>query len=205
MVGNIAVIGWGSLIWNPGVGEKKLNIKGSWRCDGPKLPVQFARISGTKKDCLTLVLLDEAAPMTTYWAIHESDDPSIARKNLGRREGRKKNPESAVDDVLSNGIANTKNSETIQAWLKEKNLQQAIWTGLGGNFSEELKVPFSEQEALKYLQRLTASNSFDSAKTYITRTPPQIRNEFFERIISELAWKPEDRAYFDQFLERECR
>lgn len=37
----IAVIGWGSLIWCP----KGLKIRDKWKNDGPKLPIEFARIS----------------------------------------------------------------------------------------------------------------------------------------------------------------
>jgi hypothetical protein len=200
MGGKIAVIGWGSLIWNPGVGAEKLNIDGLWRCDGPKLPVQFARISGG--DRLTLVLLDEADPMTTYWAIHESSDPSKAKSNLGRREGNTKNPENVVDEVLSDGKAKTKNMETIQVWLKEKKIERAIWTNFSCNFEEKLEEKkYSEDKAAEYLHGLAKNNNIDCARTYITRTPPQSRNKFFKRVITEFNWTPEDDTYFAKFLD----
>lgn len=37
----IVVLGWGSLIWNPG----DLKINSEWQKDGPTLPIEFARVS----------------------------------------------------------------------------------------------------------------------------------------------------------------
>src|SRR5437870_1628490 len=77
----IAVIGWGSLIWCPGC----LRIKSRWHCDGPALPIEFARISGDKR--LTLVIHpgspEETTPdQRTYWALSELENLTAARKNL---------------------------------------------------------------------------------------------------------------------------
>jgi hypothetical protein len=49
-MGAIAVIGWGSLIWCPGI----LRTKSRWHSDGPALPIEFARISGDNR--LSLVI-----------------------------------------------------------------------------------------------------------------------------------------------------
>jgi hypothetical protein len=38
----IAVLGWGSLIWQPRELRISLPI---WKTDGPELPVEFARVS----------------------------------------------------------------------------------------------------------------------------------------------------------------
>jgi hypothetical protein len=52
---DIAVIGWGSLIWNPApAGGTALQVQGQFAADGPILPLAFTRISGDKR--LTLVI-----------------------------------------------------------------------------------------------------------------------------------------------------
>jgi hypothetical protein len=38
---SIAMLAWGSLIWNP----RDLPISGEWRQAGPVLPIEFSRIS----------------------------------------------------------------------------------------------------------------------------------------------------------------
>jgi hypothetical protein len=72
----IAVIGWGSLIWCPG----SLQIKSRWHSDGPALPIEFARISNDKR--LTLVIQPGSPDQRTYWALSEFDDLKAARANL---------------------------------------------------------------------------------------------------------------------------
>ncbi len=52
---DVAVIGWGSLIWNPApAGRTALQVQGQFAADGPILPLAFTRISGDKR--LTLVI-----------------------------------------------------------------------------------------------------------------------------------------------------
>ena len=46
----IAVLGWGSLIWNKG----KLRLTTNWTDGGPVLPIEFSRISDDGR--LTLVI-----------------------------------------------------------------------------------------------------------------------------------------------------
>lgn len=59
---NIAVIGWGSLIWCP----RTLQIEPGWHRDGPMLPIEFARKSSDGR--LTLVIHAGCRKQRTYWA-----------------------------------------------------------------------------------------------------------------------------------------
>lgn len=77
---NIAILGWGSLIWCPG----SLRIKTRWRLDGPRLPIEFARISRDGR--LTLVIHPSSDDQPTYWAVSELTTLDAARKNLRERE-----------------------------------------------------------------------------------------------------------------------
>ena len=58
----IAILGWGSLIWNPRI----LKVAGDWTLDGPTLPIEFSRISDN--DRLTLVIdeMDGTELVTRY-------------------------------------------------------------------------------------------------------------------------------------------
>ena len=53
----IAVLGWGSLIWNKG----NLRLTTNWTDGGPILPIEFSRISDDGR--LTLVIDDVMEPM----------------------------------------------------------------------------------------------------------------------------------------------
>jgi hypothetical protein len=56
----IAVLGWGSLLWEQGV----LRLASRWRTDGPWLPIEFARLSDRGR--LTLVIHPESPAQQAY-------------------------------------------------------------------------------------------------------------------------------------------
>lgn len=77
----IAVLGWGSLIWNQGC----LNIsENEWATDGPKLPLEYARISNGNR--LTLVNKPEFDLVQTLYTVTACTTLEEARKNLQERE-----------------------------------------------------------------------------------------------------------------------
>ncbi len=77
----IACLGWGSLIWEP----RNLAVEGQWQTDGPKLPVEFTRVSGGER--LTLVITEGAAPVTVLWSRMTVASLDDGIKNLSEREG----------------------------------------------------------------------------------------------------------------------
>lgn len=77
----IAVIGWGSLIWD----LRDLDIEGEWNTDGPLLPIEFARVSGGNR--LTLVLVDNVPLQPALWAITRKASLAEAVTDLATREG----------------------------------------------------------------------------------------------------------------------
>jgi len=78
---NIAVIGWGSIIWSTRV----LRVRTRWNIDGPFLPVEFARISNDGR--LTLVLCPGNEGQRTYWAMSEFENLDLAMRFSCVREG----------------------------------------------------------------------------------------------------------------------
>jgi hypothetical protein len=41
----IAILGWGSLVWDP----RELNVADEFNVVGPTLPIEFCRISGNQR------------------------------------------------------------------------------------------------------------------------------------------------------------
>ncbi len=76
----IAVLGWGSLLWNQGV----LQLSSRWYADGPSLSLEFARVSSDGR--LTLVLHDPSPAQRTYWARSALATLPDARAKLQVRE-----------------------------------------------------------------------------------------------------------------------
>ena len=79
----IAILGWGSLIWQPK--ELELDKEFGWKEDGPTLPIEFARIS--KDGRLTLVITENGTKVPVLYALSNYQNLDEAVLNLAVREG----------------------------------------------------------------------------------------------------------------------
>jgi hypothetical protein len=173
---NIAVLAWGSLIWCPG----NLRITTRWRLNGPKLPIEFTRISEDGR--LTLVIHEGVEDQQTYWAISELTTLDAARRNLHERENAKL---ADIHYLVRNGPAEIAAPgpiiERVCKWLAmHEDLQAVIWTGLRTNWREKREHDFAAEDAVSYLQGLEATTDrakaiYDRAREYVRNTPPQIQ------------------------------
>jgi hypothetical protein len=176
----IACIGWGSLVWNPGV----LRCKGAWQADGPALPLEFARTS--KDGRLTLVLMDGVAAVPSLWAELEYADPQSAKDALQGREGT---------GPLSIGLWPDRaprykvGAAEIARWAQEKGLDAVVWTALPPKFgSTEGRPPDSPEAALAYLMALDAPTAA-KAQEYVQRAPAQVRTALRVVFEEQLGWR----------------
>ncbi len=137
----IAVLAWGSLIPKP----KCLKISGNWHFDGPKLPIEYARISCDGR--LTLVIYENADDLQTLWAYSYFEDLDSAVENLRCRENTPSI--NRIGYVTENPIDFRSNvipgiDKQIRTWAKDKNIDAVIWTDLPSNFEQERKIPLTE-------------------------------------------------------------
>jgi hypothetical protein len=185
---NIAVIGWGSLIWCPG----SLRIRTKWRVGGPMLPIEFARISDDGR--LTLVIHPSSAPQLTYWALSEITELASARRNLMEREGC-----LSLGAIHHFPLDNANPSippevETeLGKWLPtQPGIQAVIWTGLKTNWSERGRAEFSPEDAVRYLAELDAQRrqtraTYDRAKEYVRNAPPSVQTKV-RQLLHQEGW-----------------
>lgn len=183
---NIAVIGWGSLIWCPG----SLRIRSRWRTDGPVLPIEFARISDDGR--LTLVIHSGSTPQPTYWALSELTDLEDARENVKEREGcsLKAVPYFPNDDA-SLSIPPEVETE-LESWLaSHEEVEVAMWTGLTTNWWEKRNRDFSPEDAVHYLDEVRAdrrlTKTYERSREYVQNAPPSIQTEVRKRM-REKSW-----------------
>jgi hypothetical protein len=167
---NIAILGWGSLIWCQG----GLRIKTRWLVDGPSLPIEFARIS--QDDRLTLVIQPGSAEQSTYWAVSEFTDLKDARQNLKTRERTKSSEiHHVLRDGTSEGDAPAGIAEKIAAWTSQRgHIDAVVWTGLESNWREKRGRDFTVDDARDFLLALEAERdrakaAHDRAREYLTQ------------------------------------
>jgi len=172
----IAVLGWGSLLWSP----RDLEVReGKWLESGPWLPVEFSRIASDGR--LTLVI-DPSFPMVkVYWRWMKAADLYAARENLRAREGA-----DHIDEIgYYNSCDNTfqirpESVHLIQGicdWCKDQHIDAVIWTDLSPKFKAITNYPFTLNNAIKYLSGLNG-NAYDRAREYILKAPPQTATKF---------------------------
>jgi len=165
----IAIIGWGSLIWNPGI----LKYRGDWSSGGPILPIEFSRIS--KDGRLTLVI-DEAngVPIQTLYAFAATASLEEAIANLMEREGTLAR---GIGDVQIGSQPQTSIEQSIMEWIEIQGFDAAFWTALGSNFEEKNGEPYSVASALKYLNSLEGEKKAKAVE-YIAKAPASVQTPF---------------------------
>ncbi len=177
----IACVGWGSLIWNPGL----LKIQNKWFDDGPILPIEFTRIS--EDDRVTLIIDPESAPVRTLWTFMTVTEISNAKSSLQSRENVKN-----IDVIKSVSIYDTISDQIakeIKNWLEIVNIEAAIWTGLSYSKKTNNKRP-TVDDIIDHLHNNLDYNAKKAAEEYIRKAPKQIDTKYRRRIEMEFGWTP---------------
>jgi hypothetical protein len=170
----IAILGWGSLLWDP----RDLQLASGFELSGPSLPIEFCRVS--KDNRLTLIIDETFGTLCqTYAALSAFDDLDAAVKNLAEREGMSRHAD--VGYITAAGQARSREAterhphavETIADWALNAGYDAAIWTALGSHFEQETREPFSVNAAMRFLEGLEQGDAaaFARALEYIRRAP----------------------------------
>jgi len=167
----IAVIGWGSLIWN----RRDLKIAEDWITGGgPTLPIEFSRVS---KDCRLTLVIDHVngVEVKTRYAISSFSNLHDAIENLRIREDAESSKPIGYIN-LRNGQNRAKGAagaETIRAWARDAQVEAVIWSDFQPNFKEQTECEFSVDNGVRYLLNLprrARENAFD----YIRKAPEEV-------------------------------
>ncbi|MHA2363209.1 MAG: hypothetical protein ACXAC7_04575 [Candidatus Hodarchaeales archaeon] len=167
----IAIIGWGSLIWDP----RNLESKGDWQKDGPELPIEFARVS--KDGRLTLAIHPGSNVLTTLWIESSNQNLNNAITNLRKRERCHSQNIGYVnirDEKTRIRSENKEIMKSIEQWLIKKKYDAVIWTDLPPNFAEKTGKDFTKENVLTYIKSLEGE-TLRKAQKYIVNAPQQIR------------------------------
>ncbi|EUJ10568.1 hypothetical protein Meth11DRAFT_1393 [Methylophilaceae bacterium 11] len=167
---NIAILGWGSLLWDkrPEFDEHH----GDWELDGPVLKIEFSRISQTRDGALTLVVDPEnGAACRVAHSRSKRKDPEDAICDLQSREGTTR--ANIGFHFLDGSRSQYKDQATlasIKEWAISKSIDLVVWTDLSSNFEKQLHSQFSVESALAHLQSLDAKAKARAAE-YVWQAP----------------------------------
>ena len=179
-----AILGWGSLLWQPK--DLQFDEEIGWSENGPFLPIEFARISNDGR--LTLVITAAGTEVKTYFAISSYENLEEAVLNLAVREGSGRGQIGSYDKsnkIFSKEVFFKNN---IVGWINNTDIDAVIWTNLGEKW--DVKNENGETiERMDYLKNL-GGNKSALAEEYIRRAPIQIKTHYRNLIEQELGWTP---------------
>jgi hypothetical protein len=182
---SIACLGWGSLIWDP----RTLPLKGSWKSDGPTLPIEFARESNDGR--ITLVLVDAGRRVNSLWTLLELNNIETAKLELAKREritGENIKYSVGFWDKASN-VSFGKYAKEIENWALQKDLDGVVWTNLKYGLKDSRDVMPDSSQVVSHLRNLP-DDQRSIAEEYIRKTPMQVNTEYRQILETELGWLP---------------
>jgi hypothetical protein len=184
----IAILGWGSLVWNPENLEiDKTKGQNGWLSDGPMLPIEFARISNDGR--LTLVIVPGKDEIKTLYSISRFVDLDHVILDLACREGC---PKSKIGYfVKSEGTYHSKSNirNNIESWIinQKEEIEAVIWTDLSMNFKEKIGVELSLENVINYL-RYQPQDVKVKTEQYIRRAPTVVNTAIRRITETEFGW-----------------
>lgn len=168
----IAIIGWGSLLWDLEVLEP--HVHPTWkRAAGPSLPLEFSRVSPKRLKALALII-DPAhgTECATSLVLSRKGTLEAAASDLAERE---RAPLERIGYASQRGEWQSTIpgvEENVGEWLISSGYDGAVWTDLPANFHEETGERFSIGRAIDYLKTLQGTALLE-AKRYIELAPEE--------------------------------
>ncbi|MEM6358340.1 MAG: hypothetical protein AAF844_21990 [Pseudomonadota bacterium] len=192
MSAGIAIIGWGSLIWD--LDDLAPRVEGGWAMGaGPALPLEFSRVSAKRLGALAVCIdADHGTDCETHvirstrrslgraivdLALRERASPArIGAVLVGRRDRAQAQGRSA--SVV----------ERVAQWCLDQGLEGAVWTDLDANFREKTGESFSIARAEAYLAALQGASRAEAVR-YIEHAPPATDTALRRHLSAQPWWR----------------
>ena len=183
----IAILGWGSLIWDP----RELRLASNWLEGDPILPIEFSRISDDGR--LTLVIDERhGVNVPTCYAHSSLTDLDRAVVDLQHQERTPRRDRIGFIHIAG-GIASERaltkhpiSCERIQSWATgHRGFDAVVWTVIGPRFREKTGLAFSVSAAVDYLDGLREPTR-TLALAYMRKAPPDVLTPVRQKVAAVL-------------------
>ena len=184
----IAIIGWGSLIWE--LESLALHVQGGWRQGiGPRLPLEFSRVSVKRKGALAVCVdLMDGIPCQTSVIASKRQTLAEARMDLARRERSPDGFIGAFCAQTGQQWGRPQAAMPVAQWCLAGGWAGAVWTDLHSNFTAETGLMFSPKTACDHLQSLE-DDSLTEAVRYIEKAPPATNTTLRKHLRKDPWWQ----------------
>ena len=170
----IAVIGFGSLLWD--LDDLAPKVSGEWKMyEGPILPLEFSLVSRKRHYALALVIdYGDGAPCPTCVIESVRSEIGAAIVDLANRERMEPTNIGFVD--RNTGESHSHREETRNTfwnWIEDSTYDGAVWTDGERNFEALTGRAFSLKTAQDHLRSLQGI-SLEEARRYIRNAPARV-------------------------------
>jgi hypothetical protein len=186
---SIAILGWGSLIWDTkhkGAAEFA-RWHGPWLDDGPMLSLEFSRISVKSRPGALTLVIDRAhgTVCRVKYCFSKRSKPEEVFEDLRTREDMPRREDGGVPRTIGRafrgiGVPVCRDGDSlseIQDWARRKEIDVVVWVDLSGNFENEKKVSYSVAAALEHLATIE-DDVLSATREYVNRAPACVQTEF---------------------------
>lgn len=190
----IAVVGFGSLVWD--LDTLRSHVTGRWQMDaGPVMPLEFSRISPKRKQALALCVdLMDGVPSKTSVIHSTRGDVQQARRDLAVRE---RAPVGFIGGVCLDTRQSHGRGQSawmVWQWCERAGYSGAVWMDIWANFTAQRGIGFSVRDGIDYLRTLD-EDGLAEAVQYIERAPASVRTHL-RRGLADDPWWQEQKARF---------
>jgi hypothetical protein len=177
---SIAVLAWGALLAQPGL----LALQEAWQPDGPRLPLEFARIAGDGRLTLVIQPTSDTPLVAVAWARAAWMPLAAVVENLRDTERTVPGHIGALPThPAQRTILPAPLIEEIARWRQAQRLEAVVWSQLPPNFVERTGLPLTPEHALVYLQQLP-KGSRQAALTYIRQSVLAVSSPIGQAILA---------------------
>ncbi|GAB4204045.1 MAG: hypothetical protein OHK0022_28810 [Roseiflexaceae bacterium] len=160
-----------------------------WSDDGPSLPLEFSRISRSRRGALTLVIDPQnGTPTQTSFTFSDRQRPEDVIYDLSLRERTSTNSIGFyIKDQRRIKIQSRSSivTEIIFNWANQHDLDAVIWSDRPSNFEKKLGRRFSVDYAIDYLKAFPESRLLHAIR-YMAHVPERVDTVLRRR----LRWEP---------------
>jgi hypothetical protein len=187
-VSRIAIIGWGSLIWD--LDNLAPRVSGDWQMrGGPRLPMEFSRVSAKRGRALVVCLdPDHGAKCPTHVIASSRSTIEETARDLAARERSPLLRIGCADTVGRSHGRMPEVREAVALWCRRNHWAGAVWTDLEPNFRTRTGKAFSVANGQAYLQSLSG-DSLAEAVAYIRNAPETTRTPLRDALAADPWWQ----------------
>src|SRR5437588_167890 len=127
----IAILAWGSLLWDRARSGDFAQLHDPWRAAGPSIKLEFSRISRSRNGALTLVVDPENGESNTVcYSISKRERLEETIDDLRQREGTTIGNIGFVQLDGPSRCRDQASCSSIEEWALRRGLRAVIWTDL---------------------------------------------------------------------------